>query len=200
MVPSGYSLVMSSIDWKLVVDALAAIGSVSAAVVALWIATSDRTERKKERRAADEAQAKLVLASTTSRPASGPEEEVDFWLKYWNEGDHPILDVRIEKYVVRGVDGVTAQLPGGTIGMVKAHSDGRYNGVRLTDANGKHYPYRQKMDRPYSWPENWSPNPEGLDLVGWLGFTDPQGNRWARSSEGELRLIRKPADLNDLSG
>lgn len=194
---------MFSIDWGFVVNALAAIGSISAAVVALWIATSDRTERKKERAAADEAQAKLVLVWTDyGVEHSGSElDEVEFQLVVLNEGDQPILDIRIEKYVLRGVDGVTAQVPGGTIfRLTKAHSEARAGGVVLTDANGKRYPPRRtdKGARPtFDW---FLPHPEDLDLFGWLGFTDLHGNRWARSSEGELRLIRKPTDLDRLSG
>jgi hypothetical protein len=45
------------IDVSLIVNGLAAMGSFTASVVALWIANSDRRQRKFERRAAEEAQA-----------------------------------------------------------------------------------------------------------------------------------------------
>jgi hypothetical protein len=49
------------INAGLIVNALAAIGALSAAVAAVWIATSDRRQREQERRDTDEAQARLVI-------------------------------------------------------------------------------------------------------------------------------------------
>ncbi|WP_033725483.1 hypothetical protein [Mycobacterium avium] len=50
-----------NINFALVISALSAAGSFTAAAVAVWIATTDRRQRKRERDAANEAQAKLVI-------------------------------------------------------------------------------------------------------------------------------------------
>jgi hypothetical protein len=52
-------------------SALAAIGSVSGALAALWIATTDRRDRRRKDDAADEARAKLVILSADRPDASG---------------------------------------------------------------------------------------------------------------------------------
>lgn len=57
---------MCTVDWGLVVSALAAIGSIGAALAALYIATRDRKERARERLAANEAEAKLIFAGMTA--------------------------------------------------------------------------------------------------------------------------------------
>jgi membrane associated rhomboid family serine protease len=56
------------VDAGLIVNALAAAGAFSAAAAAVWIATSDRRDRKHERDAADHAQARLVLLDVSPIP------------------------------------------------------------------------------------------------------------------------------------
>jgi hypothetical protein len=52
-----------NVDIGLIVNALVAAGTFSAAAAAVWVATSDRRVRKQERDAEDEAQAKPVVIS-----------------------------------------------------------------------------------------------------------------------------------------
>jgi hypothetical protein len=59
------------VDAGLIVNALVAIGTFSAAAAAVWVATSDRRERKEERDAADDARARLVVLWTYPRKPSG---------------------------------------------------------------------------------------------------------------------------------
>jgi hypothetical protein len=52
-----------NVDAGLYINALAAFGSFGAAGTAVWIATTDRQERKRERDAEDAAQARMVIVS-----------------------------------------------------------------------------------------------------------------------------------------
>lgn len=81
---------MCSVDWELVVNALAAIGSVGAALAALYIATKDRRERRRASDAADEAQARLVWVGVDRLNG-----EAGFKVRIRNYGDRPILDVGV---------------------------------------------------------------------------------------------------------
>lgn len=81
---------MSATVWGIVVNALAALGSFSAAAVALWIATKDRRERERERAADAQAQANLVQV-TVRTGTSGR-----FIVNVTNHGSLPLLDVRFE--------------------------------------------------------------------------------------------------------
>jgi hypothetical protein len=83
--------IVSAADLGLVVNALAAIGSVGAAFAALYIATRDRSERRRERDAADEAQARLVQVDVDR-----PEGEAAFVVRIRNYGDRAIIGPAVE--------------------------------------------------------------------------------------------------------
>jgi hypothetical protein len=68
----------------------------AAAAVALWIATSDRKERKRERDAADEVQAKLVVVSGVRL------ETLMLQMIVRNKGSHALVDVKFVSLVVAG--------------------------------------------------------------------------------------------------
>ena len=82
---------MYTVDWPLVVNSLAAIGSIGAAFAALYIATRDRSERKRERDAADEAQARLVQVDVDR-----PRNEDTYVVRIRNYGDRPIIGAAVE--------------------------------------------------------------------------------------------------------
>lgn len=58
--PLLLTLLGAHVDGGLIISVLVAVGAFSAAGAAVWVATSDRRERTKERDAADKAQAGLV--------------------------------------------------------------------------------------------------------------------------------------------
>jgi hypothetical protein len=82
-------------DTGLIVNALVALGTFGAAGAAVWVATSDRRERSDERKAADRAQARLVLVYVAPLTT-----HITVTVK--NYGDRPILDVTYESAKVRG--------------------------------------------------------------------------------------------------
>jgi hypothetical protein len=85
------------VDYGLLVNALAAIGAVSAALVALWIATTDRQERKQEREDADRQQAGLVRI-TGRWQSLGPSSDPYVQVIVNNWGKLPIVDVEATKW------------------------------------------------------------------------------------------------------
>ena len=81
---------MSPTHWVILVNALAAVGSFSAAAVALWIATKDRKERQRDREADAQAQANLVLVTIKDSGSGGFAAEVT------NYSSRPLLDIKFE--------------------------------------------------------------------------------------------------------
>lgn len=89
------------IDAGLIVNALAATGSLSAAAVALWVATSDRRKRQRELDAEDEAQAKLVVVSA-DRYRLGMLQGKQLCLTVSNRSPRAIVDVAFVELLVDG--------------------------------------------------------------------------------------------------
>jgi hypothetical protein len=87
------------VDAGLIVNALAALGALAAAVAAVWIATTDRRERAKERDAEDEAQAKLVIV--TPRHPNNP---LELQILVTNHGTRAIIDITFVGLAVEGHD------------------------------------------------------------------------------------------------
>jgi hypothetical protein len=81
----------------LIVSALAACGSFTAAGVALWVATSDRRKRQHERDAEDEAQAKLVIVCPRR-----PLNPLELQILVTNYGTRAIVDLVFVGLVVEG--------------------------------------------------------------------------------------------------
>jgi hypothetical protein len=87
------------VDAGLIVNALAALGAFAAAAAAVWVATSDRRERMRERDAEDEAQAALMIVEPVSR---GSENEKQLEVIVKNFGKFPVLDVTLVELIVGG--------------------------------------------------------------------------------------------------
>lgn len=115
-----------------------------------------------------------------------------------NHSERPILDVTVIACEMRSDATAVAVLPDDSesLQIVKPEKESRTAGVKFFSADGIRLPHERNVSEG-SGVNSW-PGHEELDLVGWLGFTDVDGNRWARSSEGELRLITKPSDIRRL--
>lgn len=87
------------LDAGLIVNALAAIGTFAAAAAAVWVATSDRRIRDRERDAEDTAQAKLVIVS-----ARRPSNPLELQVQVVNHGTRAIVDLAVIGLVVESHD------------------------------------------------------------------------------------------------
>ncbi|OLP00204.1 hypothetical protein BVU76_21690 [Mycolicibacterium porcinum] len=201
-------------EWGIVVNALAAVGSIGAAGSALYIATRDRKERERQRLTADEAEAKLVFAGMSQnyppsavvleRLAARGNAQADhdthptypMWLK--NNSDRPLLNVAVIACKMRSNPDAIAELPkdAGPYSIVMPGNESRTEGVKFFAPDGSRLP-QSVAPSPDRNRDRW-PSLDELDIVAWLGFSDVDGNRWARSSEGELRRITKPGDIQRL--
>jgi hypothetical protein len=172
---------------------LAAGGSITAAVVALGIATADRRERTREHRDADRAQAKLVIVTVTMQTDHLQKEHPSYPMHCKNNGAQPILDVEVVAAKMQAHPGSIAELANWTTPLVNVGGHVTVN-VHFVTNEGEPLPPRlDTPDRFRVWPDINS-----LQIVGWVGFSDAFGNRWARSSDGDLKRITHDSQLADL--
>ncbi|MBV5244342.1 hypothetical protein KUF57_12435 [Mycolicibacterium sp. PAM1] len=176
-------------------ECLAAIFTAGATGAALYIATRDRQERSKERLAADEAQAKLVMVTRTFDTERYPPDTAPLYeMSYRNHGEHPILDVRLVKIEMRAFPTAKAELPDFTNPIVEAGASARGAGALFLDAEGNQFPPPKKVHDHYN---EW-PDADELDVVGWIRFRDINGNLWAKSSDHQLIYLRNESDVQHL--
>jgi hypothetical protein len=172
---------MCSIDWGLVISALAALGSIGAASAALYIATRDRQERKRERAAAAKAQAKLVILDITSNTGRVGRDAADYHVGCVNHGSMPILDVKLKSARMRGfpraqptlsdaVKRVLRPAPGTSTAFVTS----------WVDENGQPFPQDEQQQRV-----------SVVDIEAAVTFFDANGNQWQRSNTGEITLLQR---------
>lgn len=175
--PTLLSVLDLQINFGLIVSAMAAIGSLTAASVALWVATSDRRERQQERAAAAEAQAKFVIVAI-GRYDRGPSGATEYEIRCTNHGALPILDVRVESAKMRG--------------FPRAHSPLSTFVKKLLPAGGADTSFMT------SWvDENGEPFPKNrdqqsinvVDIEAFIRFLDANGNQWLRSNTGALERL-----------
>lgn len=170
-----------SIDWNLVINAFVALGSVGAAVAALYIATRDRQERKRERAAAAEAQAKLVILDITSNTGRVGWDAADYHVGCVNHGAMPILDVKLKSAHMRGFPQARPTLSD-SVTRVLRPAPGSSTAFRTSwvDENGQPFPQDERQQRV-----------NVVDIEAAVTFVDANGNQWERSNTGELKLLRK---------
>lgn len=87
------------VDAGLIANALVALGTFAAAAAAVWVATTDRRERARERDAEDTVQAKLVVV-TPRRPTNPLEVPI----QVVNHGTRAITDITFIDLAVEAHD------------------------------------------------------------------------------------------------
>jgi hypothetical protein len=186
---AGLALALAACAWAFgwhlgdVADWLAGLGAFGAAGSALYIATKDRQERADERLAAAEAQAKLVIVTPMARQGGGT---IVYTMHYHNYGDQPILDVTLSKIELRAYPRAVAKFEARIDRLVRAEESTGSPEAKFVDDKGTPLPrpFTDDKHRGLQWPDT-----NEVGLVGWIAFTDTKGNRWAKSSEDELRCI-----------
>jgi hypothetical protein len=151
----------------------------------LWITTSDRRIRKKERDDADFTQAKLVIIWTVRRTEEPP------WLQVMvrNKGSRPVLDVSFVRLEIEGHDFRLPPLSDNPLSVVDADGDGNF--VFLAPRDDVEDPFRKALlGVPYPSGVSVDGNQlkesptivESTKFVATVQFTDANGNRWERTA------------------
>jgi hypothetical protein len=162
---------------------LAAIATVAAAGAALLIATLDRNQRTKERAAAQEAQARLVIVEVRL-PSTGRAFAVDVR----NFGTSAVLDVTLDSARFDTVPGSTFKEENKQNLPVVLDRDRRPH-IFYVDFVGEtgNSVIPGTYDEAYNqWESDDAPDPSKVTAS--VCFTDAEGTRWKRSSSGSLDL------------
>lgn len=162
----------------------AAFGSVLAAVVALKIATGDRRERRRERLAAAEAQAKLVMVRISA--ARDDDDSTIYVVDVENFGTQPVLDLSMRSASMGARNDARAVLADTTLDIVppgKNLSLGRV--LRFVTLAGEIVPKPIEISSHGMIFQSW-PNAGSQGIECWVQYADAHGNRWAKSSEHRL--------------
>lgn len=174
------NLVVGSLaDWS------AAGASVLAAGAALFIATRDRRDRRAERAAASEAQAKLVMVNPQLVIRSG---RPTFISKIENYGAEPVLDVSIVRAQIGKYPNATAHLSDWPVLIVPRDKPAEVLAAFTGDDGANLPPEEETGRRGY-------PDIGSLNIEIWVAFADSYGNRWEKSSGGALRRLGRSTEL-----
>lgn len=167
------------VDVGLIIDALVAFGSIGAAVAALYIATKDRSERARERAAAAEAQAKLVILDITSSTGRVGWDAPEYYVECVNHGSMPILDVKLESAHVRGFPQAQPTLSDAVTRVLRPALGSRTSFItRWVDENDHQFPLDENQQHVNI-----------VDIEAAVSFFDANGNHWLRWNTGTLRRI-----------
>jgi hypothetical protein len=170
-----------NINFGLIISALSAVGSFTAAAIAVWIATTDRRQRKRERDAANEAQAKLVILDITSSMGRVGWDAPEYIVGCVNHGGTPILDVRLESARMRAFPQAKPTLSESVTRVLRPTPGfSTAFATRWVDENGQQFPTDQKQQHV-----------NAVDIEAAVTFFDVNGNQWRRSNTGTLTLLRK---------
>lgn len=173
-----------AINWGSVADWSAAVGTVFAAIAALYIATVDRAERRRERAAASREQATLVIAKV------GQPEGADgyFPVEVSNYGTQAVLDLAFHSAQFDDHPTATAEVDEARRQTMVLDSDRQpYRFfVVFVDANSK--PVLKGSDPGRHGHVTHAP----VDMTRvevWVRFRDGDGIAWRRSSAGGIERI-----------
>ena len=131
---------------------LSGVGTIAAAGAALHIATRDRRERARERLAADEAQARLVIVTPRSEEHAGG---MRYAMHYHNYGAQPILDVRLARIELRAYPRAVATFEERIDRLVRAEEGTGTQEATFVDEAGNRLPQpTSEGDGPTERPSN----------------------------------------------
>lgn len=177
-----------NVNFSLIVNALAALGSVSAAVVALWIATSDRRDRQKEREEADRKQAGLVRIKARWQSLGYDQDESVRVAPYIqvginNFGTLPIVDVQLtrwewEGHEARFVMKPPYEPPAAVLPSFRSTAGDRAEWMEFVPTDDV---TKTAMAAPTIT--------RNTDLTVTVEFTDAGEKRWRRSNKGLLEQV-----------
>lgn len=182
-----------SVEYGTVADWFAAGGSVFAAVTALYIAGRDRIDRKRQLAADQEAQAKLVMVEIGA--TSNDRNDVVYYVTVENHSALPVLDVSPHSASAAAFEYAHAQLGPAKLEIVQPDGDNRSLGkcLRFIAADGTVVP--KVSDQTNGGFKLFTiPKPESQGVVCWVRFADAHGNRWAKSTEHELKFLGRITD------
>jgi hypothetical protein len=166
---------MCSVNWALLINLIAALGSCGAAIVAVVIATSDRRQRNTERLDAAQAQAMLVLIDVELSQSSP-----GFYVYVTNFGAQAILGVEVDAAWFARVPDATFKVTnrvGPKLKVIDADRKRDTLVVEFVDGKGNSVITGQ-LDRLGTWR---SDNAEPADLDVTIRFMDAHGHHWLRS-------------------
>jgi hypothetical protein len=181
-----------NIDAGLIINALAALGSLAAAVAAVWIATTDRKQRQQEQEETDRKQAGLVRLTSRWADLGTPKASLVVTVK--NFGKLPIVDVAVTHWAFDGHDDVTPFWSPGPIEAVLPYTGSPDAAGVLTV---------KPLTEATKIAMEGEPHPSGVTVVGnqlknrptvgsgtgstvTIQFTDAGEKRWRRSNKGLL--------------
>ena len=168
-------LAQCSVDWALVINLVAAIGSCGAAIVAVVIATSDRRERNRERLNAAKAQAMLILLDIELSQGSPA-----YLVYVTNYGAQAILDVEVDSARFARVPNATFRVAnrlGPKLKVVDADRNRECLVVEFVDDEGDSVITGTKDRHGNLVIDNAQPS----DLAVMVRFMDAEGYHWLRT-------------------
>jgi hypothetical protein len=181
-----------NVDAGLIINALAALGSLAAAAAAVWIATTDRKQRQQEQEESDRKQAGLVRLTSRWDALGTPEASLFVTVK--NFGKLPIVDVAVTRWELDGRDviaySVTAPIEAvlpytGTPDTAAVFKIGPQTRAMRIAMEGERHPGNVELAGANKLKK--LPTVSNLtDLTVTIQFTDAGEKRWRRSNKGLL--------------
>jgi hypothetical protein len=176
----------------LIINALAAVGAFAAAAAAVWVATTDRRERKQERDAEDEAQARMVIVSPRR-----PDSPLELQIAVTNLSTRVIVNLTFVRLVVEGHDFEDLQPTFGPFPVIAPPAAsvphaGPLAGSSLFTFNPQSYGPGHRYfiavrGGPNGEPQTITPKTRLTATIQW---TDASGKTWERTGSGPADASR----------
>lgn len=188
------------INTGLIVNALSAIGAFSAAGVALWIATSDRRQRERERDAGDEARAQLVIISANRHEGRVP-QSAQLQMIVRNLSPRAIVDATFVGLVVEGHEHLHLRpTTEDLLPVVAAGTDGNF---MFQPAVAGADPFYRALIGQYEQAPGGGHNQaapatigETTKMTATVRWTDASGKTWQRSGSRPPMRQEKPVRIS----
>jgi hypothetical protein len=190
-----------TIDVGLIVNGLAAIGSFAAAGAAVWVATSDRRERIRERDAEDAAQARMVIVSPQRS-----DHPLELQITVTNLSPRVIVDVTFVQLTAEDHDFGDLQPVMGPFPVVAPPAAAVPRGGSLAGKSLFTFsPEAYGREHPYFVAVRGGPNGEPMTITSktrlgaTIRWTDASGKIWERMgfalADGSGAELRQPTPI-----